>query len=111
MGKIWLKFGFELPKYMVLELIGKHSSCSEHIASQAIGIWLRIHFSEQILMHQLPSAIIFPKILHLKCQFEDLAEINIILLFNHTYYLLNKNPAYGRHQLSRPMRIIGPIQI
>ena len=21
-----------------------------------------------------------------------------------------KNPAYGRHQLSRPMRIIGPIQ-
>ena len=22
-----------------------------------------------------------------------------------------KNPAYGRHQLSRPMRIIGPIQI
>ena len=23
----------------------------------------------------------------------------------------SKNPAYGRHQLSRPMRIIGPIQI
>ena len=22
-----------------------------------------------------------------------------------------KNPAYGRHQLSRPMRIVGPIQI
>ena len=22
----------------------------------------------------------------------------------------NKNPAYGRHQLSRPMRIVGPIQ-
>ena len=22
----------------------------------------------------------------------------------------NKNPAYGRHQLSRPMRIEGPIQ-
>ena len=25
--------------------------------------------------------------------------------------ILNKNPAYGRHQLSRPMRIVGPIQI
>ena len=25
--------------------------------------------------------------------------------------LLNKNPAYGRHQLSRLMRIVGPIQI
>ena len=23
----------------------------------------------------------------------------------------SKNPAYGTHQLSRPMRIIGPIQI
>ena len=22
-----------------------------------------------------------------------------------------KNPAYGKHQLSRPMRIVGPIQI
>ena len=22
-----------------------------------------------------------------------------------------KNPAYGRHQLSQPMRIVGPIQI
>ena len=25
--------------------------------------------------------------------------------------LSDKNPAYGRHQLSRPMRIVGPIQI
>ena len=24
---------------------------------------------------------------------------------------LSKNPAYGKHQVSRPMRIIGPIQI
>ena len=38
---------------------------------------------------------------------------------NHTFMcicsgefvLYEKNPAYGRHQLSRPMRIIGPIQI
>ena len=25
--------------------------------------------------------------------------------------LSKKNPAYGKHQLSRPMRILGPIQI
>ena len=25
--------------------------------------------------------------------------------------ILMKNPAYGRHQLSRPMQIVGPIQI
>ena len=34
---------------------------------------------------------------------------------NHKYislmlYNIIKNPAYGRHQLSRPMRIVGPIQ-
>ena len=28
----WLKFGFQLPKDMVLELIQKHSSCSEPIS-------------------------------------------------------------------------------
>ena len=26
-------------------------------------------------------------------------------------FLLVKNPAYGRHQISRPMRIVGPIQV
>ena len=30
--RIWLKFVFQLPKDMVLELIGKHFSCSEHIS-------------------------------------------------------------------------------
>ena len=28
-----------------------------------------------------------------------------------SFILLEKNPAYGRHQLSRPIRIVGPIQI
>ena len=35
------------------------------------------------------------------------------LLFSHvfTHLMCNKkNPAYGRHRISRPMRIIGPIQ-
>ena len=34
---------------------------------------------------------------------------NQTLLMKITHYM-NKNPAYGRHQLSRPMRIVGPIQ-
>ena len=29
----------------------------------------------------------------------------------HMRTLVKKNPAYGRHQLSQPMRIVGPIQI
>ena len=36
-------------------------------------------------------------------------KVNIVSTFFGK--LLNKNPAYGRHQLSRPMRIVGPIQI
>ena len=90
MSGIWLKFGFQLPKDLVLELAGKHYSCSEHISWDAMGIWQRIHFSGQRLMHRLLSTIIFPKIFCLKCQFENLAEIYIILLFTHTHYLLNK---------------------
>ena len=38
-------------------------------------------------MHRLPSTIIFPKMLH---QFENLAEMFIILLFTH-FYAKNKN--------------------
>ena len=75
----WLRFGFQLPKDLVLELTGKHSSCSEHISWEAIGIWLRIHFSGQRLMHQLPRTIIVPKMLRLRWQF---GKLNIILKKN-----------------------------
>ena len=34
--------------------------------------------------------------------------VNIQQRIRHYFY---KNPAYGRHQLSRPMRIVVPIQI
>ena len=34
-------------------------------------------------------------------------QLNIVFCTNYE----RKNPAYGRHQLSRPMRIVGPIQI
>jgi len=88
-GWSWLKFGFQLPKDMGLEPIRKHSSFSEPISKHSIGIWLRIHFSGQRLMHRLPSTIIFPKMLRWKCQFENLAEIYKILLFTHFYALLN----------------------
>ena len=40
-------------------------------------------------MHWLRSTIIFPKMVHLKCQLENLAEIYIILLFTHLYALLH----------------------
>ena len=85
MSRIWLRFGFQLPKDLVLELAGKHSSCSECISWEAMGIWLRIHFSGQRLMHRLRSTIIFPKMLRWKCQFENLAEIHIIRLFTQSY--------------------------
>ena len=51
-------------------------------------------------MHRLPSNIIFLKMLRLKCQFENFAKVIIILLFTHTYYLLNDKsmiiPNFGK---------------
>ena len=49
-----------------------------------------IPVSGQILMYRLPSTIVFPKMLRLKCRFENSAEIYIILLLTHFYALLNK---------------------
>ena len=86
---IWMKFGFQLPKALVLEVFQKHCRCSGNNSLQAICIWLRIHFSWQWLMHRLPSTIIFPKMLHLKCQFLNLTEIYIILLFTNVHALFN----------------------
>ena len=45
MSAIWRKFRFQLHKDLLLELTVKPSSCSEHISSEAIGIWLRIHYT------------------------------------------------------------------
>ena len=56
---------------MVLELIQNYFSVSEHIAWETIDIWPRLHFSGQRLIHRL----------RLRCQFENLAEMNILLLF------------------------------
>ena len=91
MSGIWLKFVFQLPKDLVLELFGKHYSCSEQISWDDMSIWLRIHFSGQRLMHRLWSALIFLKMLRLKCQSENLTEMYIIFLFTHLYFLLNEN--------------------
>ena len=90
---IYLKFEFQLPKYLVLELAGKHYSFSEHFLWEAMDICLNIHFSGQRLMHRLQSTIIFPKILRLKCQFDKLTETYIKLLFTHLheFFLLKIN--------------------
>ena len=76
-------------KDLVLELTGKHFSCSERNSWQSLGICPMIYFFGQILMHLLLRTIIVLRILSLKCQFENLAEIYIILLFNHYYAHLN----------------------
>ena len=60
-SEVWLRFEFQPPKDLVLELAGKHSSCLECIPLEAMGIWLRIHFSGQRLLHRLQSTIIIPK--------------------------------------------------
>ena len=75
--KLWYFAGVwvsKSPKDLVLELTWKHWGWSEHISWEAISIWPMMHLSEQILMHFLASTIIFPKILRLKGQFENLAK-------------------------------------
>ena len=55
-------------------------------------------------------------------QVEETSKNKILITYNIFFYdtssksvikkkVLSKNPAYGRHQLCRPMRIVGPIQI
>ena len=36
--------------------------------------------------------------------------IDQMFFTNLVFQMINKNPAYGRHQLSRPMWIVGPNQ-
>ena len=88
------KFGFQLPNDPVLELTGKHFSSSDHISLQDICIWPRLPFSGHVLMHQLWSTIIFPKMLHLKCTFGNSSEIYRILFFTHLYALLNNKSVF-----------------
>ena len=83
----WFMFGFQLPKDLVLELTGKYFSCSERSSWKALCNWPSLNFSGQILMHRLRTTIIFPKMLHLKCQFKNLVDIYIILLFTPLYIL------------------------
>ena len=40
---------------------------------------------------------------------KGLDSVTVLLLL--VVYVVKKNSAYGRHQLSRPMWIVGPIQI
>ena len=80
---VWLKFEYQLLKDPVLELTAKYFSYSEHNSWQTNGIWPRWNFYGQRLMHRLRTTIIYSKILHLKCQFENSAEIYLVLLFTH----------------------------
>ena len=48
---------------------------TDQLGPEGPSWWKRecIHFSKQRIMHQLPSIIIFPKMLGTKCQFDNLA--------------------------------------
>ena len=85
----WAGFSWSLdfnsPKDLFLKLPWNHSSCSERISWEAMGVWLRIHSYWQRLMHRLLKTIIFPNMIHLKCKFKNVAEICIILLFTNKH--------------------------
>ena len=127
----WLKFEFKIPIEVVLELTEKHFRWSDHISWQAIGIWPRLHLFGQRMIHWLLSTSIFPNVtlevpiwefswnvcflyfhqfyLHFEWTINAYPQLSIF--YTDTSYKSQKNSAYGRHQLSRPMRIVGPIQI
>ena len=88
-----LRFGFQLPKELRLELTGQHFtfSCSEHISCQAIINWHhRLHLFGQRLKHRLQSTISFPTMFRLREQSDSLAKMYTFILFTHLYQLLNK---------------------
>ena len=78
-------FDFNSPKDLVGKLTGKQFRYLEHISWEAIGIWPRMHFPGQRLMHRLQSIVIFHIMLRLKFLFDELAERYIILIFTHLY--------------------------
>ena len=96
--EIWLKFESQHPKGPVLELTWSHLRSSEHILLQDIGIWPWLQYSGQRLMHWFWSIIIFPKMLHLKCQFENLAEISFFSPLDKHFWI--------KHQYLSPTFVI-----
>ena len=70
-----------------------HKKCPQKVSTKSV---------KKILNKKCPQKV-STKSYHKKCS-PKVSKIEI-----HKKCL--KNPAYGRHQLSRPMRIIGPIQI
>ena len=89
MGDFWLKFEFQLSKYLVLELIGEHFSSSQYINWQHMGILPSLQFSGQRLMYWLRCISVTPKMLCLKSQLENLHKKHIIPLLAQFYALLN----------------------
>ena len=52
----------------------------------------------------------YPTPSNVKSLFENTTGKSIFKIFKMLTKTLQKNPAYGRHQISRLMRIVGPIQ-
>ena len=76
-----LKFGLQLLKDMVLEVN------RNPFHNNLLKFGWEYTFMGKDWCTCLPSTIIFPKMLYLKCQFENLSELYIILLFTHFYAL------------------------
>ena len=80
-SKVWLRFGFNSPKG-----VGNHFRCKQCNSWEATATAEEtLHCTTQRLLYLLTSAVIFPKMLSLKCQLKQLPEIYIILIFTHVY--------------------------
>ena len=83
LAEIWIS----TPLRPGLKLTGKYLPVQ---SKQAIGIWPRVHLFGKRLLHRLWRTVIFSKMLSFRCQFENLSEIYIFLLFIHFYNFLSK---------------------
>ena len=85
---------FNSPKDVLPELTGLHFSCSEHISWEVFGIWPRLHFLCKDWCTGYGAFFIFPKMLRLKCQLENLG---ICLYRNFISITRNVDKADIRH--------------
>ena len=72
---------------------------NKYVPTQNLPLY---NYTEQIYELKIISQMLLGK----TCE-----HVNLKVACNARTYTFKKNPAYGRHQLSRPMRIVGPIQI
>ena len=65
-------------------------------------------FLQLLYIHLCFTQMIFTQLRFTQIHFKQLGTNHVTMCCQ--WQTLKKNPAYGRYQLSRPMRIVGPIQ-